>query len=317
MHILSVDDDTVFTQVLLATLAQCGQTDVTTAMSGKDALIKIQQSRVPFDCFLVDIQMPGISGIELCARIRAIEIYRHTPIVMVTSMSGKEYVNDAFLAGATDYLCKPLELIDIRARLGMVARLNDARNRYAVIASQLDPYSRAPELTFGFDEAVYVPGVDRLISYEAMENYLLTLGMKRLFSLTAFSVTVDNAWKHYEQSGAGGYLNMLGDVATMTLEGLKTEDVLLAHAGHGIFIGVARSELHSEMDEYEVTANLAMSELNEFYTEGHLPLPVVRFGSAVRNTMFGGLKPLRILDLALERSYGKQVKQLGLSWLAA
>jgi hypothetical protein len=37
----------------------------------------------------------------------------------------------------------------------------------------------------------------------------------------------------------------------------------------------------------------------------------------VRNTMFGGLKPLRILDLALERSYGKQVKQLGLSWLAA
>ncbi|MGV8951681.1 MAG: response regulator [Cypionkella sp.] len=317
MHILSVDDDTVFTQILLATLANCGHTDVTTAMSARDALNKISQTPVPFDCFLVDIQMPGMSGIELCAKIRTIEIYRHTPIVMVTSMSGKEYINDAFLAGATDYLCKPLELIDIKARLGMVSRLNEARNRYSVVASKLNPYTRAPEVVFDFDEAVSVPGVDRLISFAAMENYLLTLGMKRLFSVTAFSVTVENAWRHYEQSGAGGYLNMLGDVATMTLEGLKTEDVLLAHAGRGIFVGVARSDLTSDIDDYEATANLAMSELNEFYNDGHLPLPLVRFGAPVRNTMFGGLKPLRILELALERSYGKQVKQLGLSWLAA
>ncbi|MFK5998799.1 MAG: response regulator, partial [Rhodobacterales bacterium] len=66
MRILSVDDDPIILELLAAVLVSMGHTDVTTAGSATEALEIVKDDPEPFDCFLLDIQMPGIDGIQLC-----------------------------------------------------------------------------------------------------------------------------------------------------------------------------------------------------------------------------------------------------------
>lgn len=136
MKILAVDDDPIFLDLLLEMLRFQGHDDVSIAGSARDALALITCAAQPFDCFLLDIQMPEVNGVELCRSVRGLEAYRRTPIVMITALSGKNFVDAAFSAGATDYVTKPLDRLDLRARMGMVHRLNDERNRSAVLERQ-------------------------------------------------------------------------------------------------------------------------------------------------------------------------------------
>src|ERR1035437_8602589 len=59
---------------------------------------------------LLDIEMPSVDGLEACARIRQHPKFKSTPIIMVTGMSQKGYVEKALANGATDYINKPFDL---------------------------------------------------------------------------------------------------------------------------------------------------------------------------------------------------------------
>ncbi|MCP6726130.1 response regulator, partial [Klebsiella pneumoniae] len=62
----------------------------------------------PVDLVLLDIVMPGIDGIEACARIRNDPRHADVPIIMVTMLGDMDSLGNAFVAGATDYITKPL-----------------------------------------------------------------------------------------------------------------------------------------------------------------------------------------------------------------
>ncbi len=70
MKMLAVDDDEVILDLLSLILEQEGHTDVVMSNSGEHALGVIDNTLSPFDCILLDIQMPKMDGIELCAKIR-------------------------------------------------------------------------------------------------------------------------------------------------------------------------------------------------------------------------------------------------------
>ena len=106
MRILAVDDDPVFREILESYMDRLGYPDVTYAMSGPEALKSIQAAPQPFDCFLCDIEMPGMNGIELVRNIRSTESGKRAPVVMITSMGDRDSVDGAFQAGAIDYLSK-------------------------------------------------------------------------------------------------------------------------------------------------------------------------------------------------------------------
>lgn len=103
MKILAVDDDPDFLAIFEMVLRDFGYTDVTLAVSGEDALWKVSEEKVPFDCFILDIQMPGIDGIELCRRLRALPEYQNTPITMNTVKSDRDHIDRA-LCGRRDRL---------------------------------------------------------------------------------------------------------------------------------------------------------------------------------------------------------------------
>ena len=101
-RVLVVDDEAALRKVIRASLAASGFV-VEEAGNGKDAIGVMQHS--PFDLVLLDVNMPGMSGVEACRQIRAFA--PRTGIVMVTVRDGEEDKVRALEAGADDYVTKP------------------------------------------------------------------------------------------------------------------------------------------------------------------------------------------------------------------
>jgi adenylate cyclase len=120
--ILIVDDDEAIRGVLEEFVRLEGY-DVATADSPSDALHRISQSR--FDAFLLDVDMPGGSGIALCRTIRGMKEYEASPILFVTAATAR--LEEAFAAGCDDFISKPIEQHVLRARLnGQMERREQA-----------------------------------------------------------------------------------------------------------------------------------------------------------------------------------------------
>jgi adenylate cyclase len=130
IHVLVVDDIAANLRLLDAVLTPRGFV-VQTAPSGASALEMIEQHDI--DVVLLDVNMPGMSGYEVCRRIRADARTRLLPVVMVTAAPEEERVL-ALEAGADDFLRQPLEQAELLARVRSLARLkryHDALDRQA------------------------------------------------------------------------------------------------------------------------------------------------------------------------------------------
>jgi two-component system KDP operon response regulator KdpE len=137
--ILVVDDDESMRRALHVTLSGMGFT-VVGASRGEEALSLVRE--IPFDAVLLDVDIPGMSGVEACRSIRG--SIAHLPILMLTAMDGEEDKVLALDAGADDYITKPFRLRELTARLrSAVRRRNapdsnpDAAIRYGQL--ELDP----------------------------------------------------------------------------------------------------------------------------------------------------------------------------------
>ncbi len=117
LNTLIVDDEASFRRVLRTSLTQSGFA-INEAQSGEEAVAIL--SKDAFDLVLLDINMPGIGGVEACRVIRA-----HSAkigIVMVTVQDGESEMVRALEAGADDYITKPIRFRELVARLRAVVR---------------------------------------------------------------------------------------------------------------------------------------------------------------------------------------------------
>jgi len=115
--VLVVDDESALRKALRTSLTASGF-DVEEARSGEEALGTVQQHQ--FDLVLLDVSMPGMSGIDACRRIRGIS--PQAGIVMVTVRDQEDDKVRALEAGADDYVTKPFKLRELTARLRAVLR---------------------------------------------------------------------------------------------------------------------------------------------------------------------------------------------------
>ena len=86
------------------------------ATSGEKAL-KIVYSDEPPDLILLDIMMPGLSGLEICRRLKANPDRRRIPIIFVTAMTSVEDEQRGLETGAVDYITKPISPPIVKARV--------------------------------------------------------------------------------------------------------------------------------------------------------------------------------------------------------
>jgi two-component system, OmpR family, KDP operon response regulator KdpE len=114
--ILVVDDEPQIRRVMRTTLVSRGYV-VSTARSGEEALDKVREER--FDLVLLDMNMPGIGGMEACRTIRS---QSDVPIVILSIRNAEKEKVDALDAGADDYVTKPFSMQELLARIRAALR---------------------------------------------------------------------------------------------------------------------------------------------------------------------------------------------------
>src|ERR1700689_3765982 len=134
MRILVVDDQEDSRDLTEGALLSAGYADIVTAASGWEMLKILDVGRTTseasqFDVVLLDIVMPEMDGVEACARIRNDARYADMPIIMVTSLDDMDSLANAFVAGATDYITKPVNRVELVARVRSALRLKQELDR--------------------------------------------------------------------------------------------------------------------------------------------------------------------------------------------
>jgi sigma-B regulation protein RsbU (phosphoserine phosphatase) len=115
MKVLIAEDDAVSRRLLVATLDKLGY-EVVIAADGAEAWTALQSADAPHLAIL-DWMMPEIDGVELCRRVRDRSTANPPYLILLTAKSGKEDVVTGFDAGANDYLTKPFDRAELRARV--------------------------------------------------------------------------------------------------------------------------------------------------------------------------------------------------------
>jgi diguanylate cyclase (GGDEF)-like protein len=119
-RILIVDDHEDNVELLKARLESWGFRTAT-ATDGEAALQEVQQS--PPDLILLDVMMPKIDGIEVARRVKANEDLPFIPIIMQTALDATENKVEGLEAGADDYITKPIDFAELKARLNSMLRI--------------------------------------------------------------------------------------------------------------------------------------------------------------------------------------------------
>ena len=126
--VLIVDDLPVACETMAALLAK-EPYDLAFANNGIEALEKA--GRLTPDVILLDVMMPGIDGYEVCRRLRSDPRLSEVPIVMLTALDDRDSRLQGIEAGADDFISKPFDRVELRARLRTILRLNRYRRLLA------------------------------------------------------------------------------------------------------------------------------------------------------------------------------------------
>ncbi len=121
MKILVAEDDLTSRTILNAILMKWGH-EVVPAVDGEQALRLLQQQEAP-RLALLDWSMPGLSGVEVCSRLRKIQTSDSTYIIILTAKGEKKNIVEGLNAGANDYIVKPYDNDELQARINVGIRM--------------------------------------------------------------------------------------------------------------------------------------------------------------------------------------------------
>ena len=169
MKILFADDEPSLQELMRVEL-DCMGHEVTVCPDGETAAAALQRNT--YDCILVDLDMPGMNGIEVIQHAK--QLAPETEAVVLTGKSSMETAVAALRQGAFDYLTKPCKLVELESLLLRVAQKRALKNQYRALKQQLKRLEGEPRL-IGEDKSMQT--INRLISKVApTQSTVLILG---------------------------------------------------------------------------------------------------------------------------------------------
>ncbi len=133
MSILIVDDSPDQQTLLRTILTKAGHKDLLSADSAKSAAIVLNLDGVSptgkIDLILMDVLMPDQDGVETCRQIKRCAHFQDVPVIMVTAKNDLSNLQDAFAAGAMDYISKPVNSVELLARVSSALKLKREMDR--------------------------------------------------------------------------------------------------------------------------------------------------------------------------------------------
>ena len=129
--ILVVDDESLMRQLLSALLSEFGTVEL--AETGEEALQKAASLKP--DLIVLDVQMPGMDGYEVCRRLKANEETSAIPVAFLTASTSNEDEEHGLEIGAVDFIRKPISAQIVRTRASNILKLQAATRKLELLAS--------------------------------------------------------------------------------------------------------------------------------------------------------------------------------------
>ncbi len=227
MRILVADDDLTSRLVLTGVLRKWGH-EVVATVDGTAAWEAMRRPEAPALAIL-DWMMPGLSGVEVCSRVRSLESDQPPYLILLTSKGEKADVVAGLEAGADDYLAKPFDPGELRARVDVGRRMIELQARLLEARDALAHEATHDPLTGALNRRAFGDVLTRAISEERRHPDGLALG---ICDLDAFKA-VNDTYGHQVGDEA-----LVGMVRRITAN-LRGHDVLGRYGGDE-FVVLAR-----------------------------------------------------------------------------
>ena len=225
MSILVIDDSRTIRSIIQAILIEAGYDELLFAESAQDALQKLgvnsQQeialnTDLNIDLILLDIILPDLDGREVCRIIKSQEYLQDTPVIMVTALTQMENLEKAFLAGAMDYITKPINNVELLARIRSALKLKSEMDRRKAREQRL------LEVTRQLEEAVEklnrlssIDGLTGVANRRRFDEYISlewSKGKRNIKPLSLIMIDIDY-FKNYNDT----YGHQAGDECLITV----------------------------------------------------------------------------------------------------
>jgi phosphoserine phosphatase RsbU/P len=301
MRILVIDDSEEGCEIAVAMLATAGYEHVGTAGSAADAyrLLGIgepatQPSAV--DLMLLDIMMPEIDGIEACARIRSDPRYSSVPIIMVTSLGDIDSLANAFVAGATDYITKPVNRVELLARVRSALKLKAELDRRE--ARELELMQLASK-SGDRRASNWIDGATGLFSGEMAEAYLVTdanFPPGSDTSVIALAVDRLDAYRATQGDAAAGIMTRVADAVRTTMAAVG---VVAAVYRNGVIVLVLPQQPSGPALKLGKALRAAISDLRIANPESIAANRVTASVAVITGRIKGGTGRIQLLTRAI------------------
>jgi len=175
VRILVADDDLTSRLVLAGMLKKWGH-EVVATVDGTEAWDAIRQPGAP-PLAVLDWMMPGLSGVEVCGRVRGLHSDQPPYLILLTSKGEKADIVAGLEAGADDYLAKPFDPGELRARVEVGRRMIDLQARLLETRDALAHEATHDPLTGALNRRAFGDALSRAISEERRHHRGLALGI--------------------------------------------------------------------------------------------------------------------------------------------
>ena len=135
LKVLFADDEPTIQELMSLELPRMGH-EVTVCPDGLTAVAALERNT--YDCLLVDLDMPGLNGIQVIERAK--ELCPEIEAVVLTGKSSLDSAIAALRQGAFDYLTKPCKLVELESLLSRIAQKRELQNRYRAVKRQLERF---------------------------------------------------------------------------------------------------------------------------------------------------------------------------------
>ncbi len=230
-HILIVDDNEMNLRIATKLLAREGY-KISTALSGKAALE--QANKNPPDLALLDVMMPDMDGYELCQKIRNTPNLANIPIIMLTALSSVDDRIKAFEVGADDFLSKPFDAAELRARVKVLLRHLEAH----IKSDKDNPTYKIAVFSLRGGVGVSTLATNLAVGLTQLwneESVLIDLALVSGQSALMLDLSLRNTW---------------GDLAKIPTEEMDTdliEQIMLRHANGTRVLAAPRNVIEADL----------------------------------------------------------------------
>lgn len=216
MRILLIEDEKRLSHYIKKGLTESGFA-VDTAYDGEEGFYLAKEET--YDVIILDVMLPKLSGVEVCTQLRASQ--KNTPVLMLTARSETEDKVLGFESGADDYLTKPFEFAELKARINALIRRNyrQTSNNLSISDLEVDPLKHMVKRN----------GI--LIKLTPKEFAILELLLRRKGEVVTRTQVIEHVWDYNFES-----MSNVVDVFMGTLRKKIDRDHTskLLHTLHGV-----------------------------------------------------------------------------------